>query len=81
MRTLTPIGWLAVAALIAVLAVAVLAGLGFRWDPLRLQQRRLETAQARAALAEDQAVARRSTARNGRRSGASTWGFAAWASG
>lgn len=59
MRTLTPIGWLAVAALIAVLAVAVLAGLGFRWDPLGLQQRRLETAQARAALAEDQAVARR----------------------
>lgn len=59
MRTLTTWGWLAVAGLAVVAVLAILAGLGFRWDPLGLQQRRLEAAQAQAATALDQAEARR----------------------
>lgn len=58
MRTLTPLGWgvgLAVAGLIAATA---LGGLGFRWDPLNLQTRRLEAAEARAAAGEAQGQAR-----------------------
>ena len=63
LRALTPLGWLAAGAAVLALGFAVLGGLGFRWDPLNLQQKRLETArtQARdaAAVAAAQADARR----------------------
>lgn len=63
LRALTPWGWLAVGAAVLALAFALLGGLGFRWDPLNLQQKRLETSrtQARdaAAAAQAQADARR----------------------
>ena len=56
LRALTPLGWLAtgVAALICI--VALLGGLGFRWDPLNLQQRRLAAAQDRARAASTEAA-------------------------
>jgi hypothetical protein len=59
LRTLTPLGWLAAVA--AVLALLTLAGqgLGFRWDPFRLAERRLEAAEQRAAEAVNDAAARR----------------------
>src|SRR5690606_7987307 len=41
------------------LAASLLGGLGFRWDPLGLQARRLETAEARAAAGDAEAAARR----------------------
>lgn len=63
LRALTPLGWLAAGAVVLALGFALLGGLGFRWDPLNLQQKRLETArtQAReaAANAYTQANARR----------------------
>ncbi|MBJ7320592.1 MAG: hypothetical protein DCF29_17240 [Alphaproteobacteria bacterium] len=63
LKALTPLGWLAVAGVVAGLAAALLGGLGFRWDPLGLQQRRLAAAEARAATgerdAQAQAAARR----------------------
>ncbi|WP_426023709.1 hypothetical protein [Brevundimonas sp. PWP3-1b1] len=63
LRALTPFGWLAAGAAILALGAALLGGLGFRWDPLDLQQKRLETSrtQARdaAAAAQAQADARR----------------------
>jgi len=59
MRTLTPLGWIAVAVVMAGLAASLLGGLGFRWDPLDLQARRLEATQARAATGAQEANARR----------------------
>lgn len=57
-RLLTPRGWVTVVlALIGVVIVG--AGLGFRWDPLGLNQRRLEAARAQADHARADAVARR----------------------
>ena len=51
LRVLTPLGWgLSVAALIVVAAVLG-HGLGLRWDPFGLGQRRLERAEARVATA------------------------------
>lgn len=59
MRTLTPLGRLALAgALVLLLAIAG-RGLGLGWDPFNLQQRRLEIADARATYAESDAEARR----------------------
>ena len=58
-RTLTPVGWLATAGLLVLVVMIVGRGLGLEWDPLGLQQRRLEAAQARAAWAEADAAARR----------------------
>src|SRR5690606_35600552 len=43
-RTLTPLGWLATVAAVALLLLVVGRGAGLRWDPLQLQARRLETA-------------------------------------
>ncbi|QCQ99451.1 hypothetical protein [Brevundimonas sp. SGAir0440] len=63
LRALTPLGWLAAAATALALGFVLLGGLGFRWDPLNLQHKRLEAAriQARdaAAVAAAQADARR----------------------
>lgn len=59
-RTIRPAVWIAMTALAAGLALMVLNGAGFRWDPLGLTQRRLERAEAQARRleargAEDQA--------------------------
>ena len=54
LRALTPLGWL----LVGLAAVAALLALGWRWDPLDLQARRLEHAEIRAAVAESDAAAR-----------------------
>ena len=63
LRVLTPLGWLAAGAAVLALGFALLGGLGFRWDPLNLQQKRLETARTQArdavAVAAAQADARR----------------------
>ena len=58
LRVPTPLGWgLTVAALIVVAAVLG-HGLGLRWDPFGLGQRRLERAEARVATADSDALAR-----------------------
>ncbi len=58
-KALTPLGWIAgLVGAVGVVAM-VLGGLGFRWDPLDLDRRRLEQARSRAALAEVEAQARR----------------------
>ena len=63
LRALTPWGWLAAGVAALALGVALLGGLGFRWDPLDLQQKRLETTRTQArdavAVATAQADARR----------------------
>lgn len=59
MRTLTPLGWLALAGTVVLLLAVTGRGLGLRWDPFGLQQRRLEVAEARAMRAESDAEARR----------------------
>ena len=59
MRVLTPLGWLALVGGVVVLLLAAGSGLGLRWDPFSLQQRRLEVAEARATQAESEAEARR----------------------
>jgi len=63
LRSLTPLGWLAAVATALALGFVLLGGLGFRWDPLNLQHRRLEDARAQArdatAVAAAQADARR----------------------
>lgn len=55
---LAPLGWLL--ALIAVVVVfsVVANGLGFRWDPFNVAERRAERAESRAVAAEDNAAAR-----------------------
>lgn len=59
MRTLTPLGWLVLIGAAFVLLTITGRGLGLRWDPFSLQQRRLEVAEARAAQAKREADARR----------------------
>ena len=56
-RALTPLGWIAVAGAAFGLAATLLGGMGFRWDPLGLQQRRLAAAEARATAGEGTALA------------------------
>ena len=58
LRTLAPLGWLALG-LAALAAVAlILGGLGFRWDPLDLARRRADRAEQAAAVATAQSTAR-----------------------
>jgi len=59
LRTLTPWGWAVVLAASVATAMFVLHGLGFRWDPLGLAERRLEAAEAEASAAVADASARR----------------------
>lgn len=59
LRTLTPTGWLVVAGLAVLLVAMAGRGLGLSWDPFGSQERRLETAEARATWAEADAAARR----------------------
>ena len=63
LRALTPLGWLVVGATALALGFVLLGGLGFRWDPLNLQHKRLEVARNQArdatAVAAAQADARR----------------------
>lgn len=63
LRALTPLGWLTTAAAVVALGFVLLGGLGFRWDPLNLQHRRLEAARTQArdatAVAAAHADARR----------------------
>jgi len=59
LRTLTPWGWgLVVAGVLAAVLVG-LHGLGFRWDPLGLAERRLRSAEAKTSAAVEDAAARR----------------------
>lgn len=58
LRGLTPVGWLAVVLVVLAAGVVALGGLGFRWDPFDLGRRRLDRAEASAAVAVAQAVAR-----------------------
>ncbi|WEK56821.1 MAG: hypothetical protein P0Y52_09700 [Candidatus Brevundimonas phytovorans] len=59
MRTLTPLGWLALMGAAVLLLAIAGRGLGLRWDPFDLQQKRLDAAQAQASQAERDADARR----------------------
>lgn len=58
-RTLTPLGWLAVIGAGVLVVTFAGRGVGLRWDPFDLQQRRLETVEARAIQAESDGEARR----------------------
>lgn len=59
LNVLTPWGW-AAAALAGLIVLVLAAGaLGFRWDPLRLSEKRLEQARAERDLAQADAAARR----------------------
>jgi hypothetical protein len=58
LRTLAPLGWLALGVAILAAVAIVLGGLGFRWDPFDLGRRRLERAEHSAAVAAQEAAAR-----------------------
>ncbi|KQY84626.1 hypothetical protein ASD25_06205 [Brevundimonas sp. Root1423] len=58
-RALTPFGWGLAVALAVMVAAALGHGLGFRWDPFGMGERRLAAAEARSAAAESDAAARR----------------------
>ena len=47
MRALTPLGWLMAVAMIMTLLAVAGHGVGLRWDPLDLKQRRLDRALSR----------------------------------
>lgn len=59
MRALRSWGWVIVGLVAVALALAVAHGLGLRWDPFNLQERRLAAARSRAERAEADAHARR----------------------
>lgn len=59
LNVLTPWGW-AAAGVAALVSLVLLAGAaGFRWDPLRLTERRLERTRAELAVARSDTAARR----------------------
>ncbi|WP_426041352.1 hypothetical protein [Brevundimonas sp. TWP2-3-4b1] len=58
LRTLAPMGWLALGVFVLAVAAVVFGGLGFRWDPFDLDRRRLNRAEASVAAATQQAAAR-----------------------
>lgn len=58
LRVLSPTGRLALGVSVLAACAVVLGALGFRWDPLDLNRRRLERAQATAASAVAAAAAR-----------------------
>lgn len=58
LRTLTPVGWLALGLAGLAVVVVLLDGLGFRWDPLQLDRRRADRAEQGAATARAEASAR-----------------------
>ena len=58
LRTLRPLGWLAVCAAVLAVVALVLGGLGLRWDPFDLGRRRLDRAEAVAAAAVSESAAR-----------------------
>lgn len=59
LRALTPLGWAAVVLVMLVAGVFLARGVGVRWDPFNLTERRLEAAETRAVTAEQDAAARR----------------------
>ena len=59
LRTLTPLGWGALAAGVAIVVLLAGHGLGLRWDPFGLSARRLAAAEAREQTAVADAAARR----------------------
>ncbi len=63
LRTLAPMGWLALGVGTLAAIAVVLGGLGFRWDPFDLDRRRMHRAEAEAAVAGRQAAARTAEAR------------------
>lgn len=68
-RRFTPTHWLlvAAAAICALVAVSlVMGGLGFRWDPLNLAERRADRAEAAAAAARSDGAARAAEAAGAR---------------
>jgi len=62
LRALTPTGWIVVTVAfvsgLALVLALVLGGLGFRWDPLDLSRRRLESAERATAHARAEAASR-----------------------
>ncbi|MDI1325894.1 MAG: hypothetical protein PSV23_03740 [Brevundimonas sp.] len=59
LRALTPPGWSLVVALAVAAALTLGHGLGLRWDPFNLAERRLAAAETRASTAAFDAAARR----------------------
>jgi hypothetical protein len=58
LRGLTPAGWGLLVAAVILAVVALGHGLGLRWDPFGLSERRLRAAETRAAAAASDAFAR-----------------------
>lgn len=58
LRGLTPLGWLAALLLLAGAILWIGHGLGLRWDPFDLAQRRITAAETRADIARADAAAR-----------------------
>ena len=59
LNALTPWGWAATALAGLVILVLAAGALGFRWDPLRLSEKRLERARGELAVAQADVAARR----------------------
>lgn len=58
LRSLTPLGWIAAMAAVALAIVVVPGGLGFRWDPFDLTRRRLDVARQTVVVAGAETDAR-----------------------